>query len=114
MRRDSTVTSFLPPTKAFRCSMASSLLASTPMTALLRPKACIRMRTPPMTFSPCSSISRWSAVMYGSHSAPLRISVSTLPRPELIFTWVGKPAPPIPVIPASLTISTISLVVSLV
>ena len=33
--------------------------------------------------------------------------------PELIFTWVGKPAPPIPVMPASLTISTISSQLSL-
>ena len=40
--------------------------------------------------------------------------MSTLPRPELIFTWVGKPAPPMPVMPACFTISTISSVESLV
>ena len=31
--------------------------------------------------------------------------VSTLPRPELIFTWVGKVAPPWPTMPAFFTIS---------
>ncbi len=31
------------------------------------------------------------------------MTVSTLPRPEEIFTWVGKVAPPMPTMPASFT-----------
>ena len=33
------------------------------------------------------------------------ITVSTFPRPELIFTWVGKVAPPMPTTPAFWMIS---------
>ena len=35
------------------------------------------------------------------------ITVSTLPMPPEIFTWVGKVAPPMPTMPAFFTISTI-------
>ncbi len=35
------------------------------------------------------------------------MTVSTFPRPELIFTWVGNVAPPMPTMPAFLTISQI-------
>ena len=36
------------------------------------------------------------------------MTVFTLPMPLVIFTWVGNVAPPIPTMPAFLTISTIS------
>ena len=54
----------------------------------------------------CSTISRSSAVMYGSHSAALMIRVSTLPMAEVSFTWVGKAAPPMPTMPAWRMMST--------
>ncbi|MNJ79056.1 hypothetical protein D3C77_769630 [compost metagenome] len=49
-----------------------------------------------------SRISRSSVVMYGSHSAPLTISVriAWLGR-TLSFAALGKPAPPRPLTPAS-------------
>ena len=51
-----------------------------------------------------SSITRKSAVRYGSHSAPLRMRYSQrFPGGGLSLTDVGKPAPPIPHIPASST-----------
>ena len=40
-------------------------------------------------------------MIYGSHSAPLTSTVSTLPTADASFALVGKPAPPMPVIPAS-------------
>ena len=43
---------------------------------------------------------RSSQVMYGSHSAALTTSVSTLPR-TFSLAAVGKPAPPMPTMPAS-------------
>ena len=46
--------------------------------------------------------------MYGSHSAPLMITVSTFPIPPEILTCVGNVAPPMPTMPAFLTISTMS------
>ena len=43
-------------------------------------------------------------MMYGSHSAPFTITVSTtLPGPGLSLMKVGNPAPPRPTIPASRT-----------
>ena len=49
----------------------------------------------------CSSITRWSVVRYGSHSAPLITNVSTcLPSGIFSLACVGKPAPPSPTTPA--------------
>ena len=61
---------------------------------------------PESTFSPYSSITRWSAVIYGSHSHPFRITVSIfLSLGGTSLTWVGKVAPPSPTMPASLIFS---------
>ena len=43
---------------------------------------------------------RSSQVMYGSHSAPLTTRISALPF-TFSFAAVGKPAPPMPTMPAS-------------
>ena len=77
------------------------------------PNTRAKIFTPPSTSSGCSRRVRWSLVMYGSHSLALTITVSTLPRPELIFTWVGKVAPPMPTMPAFFTISQICSTVRL-
>ena len=49
-----------------------------------------------------SSISRWSQVRWVSHSAPFNMMVSQYcPSFTANFTWVGKDAPPMPVMPAA-------------
>ena len=60
-----------------------------------------------MISSAYSRSTLWSAVSRGSHSHPFRRMVST-GFAGFSFTQVGKPAPPIPTIPASRMISMIS------
>ncbi len=61
----------------FTASTASSLLSSMPIKACLMPVAFIMASRPSTTSSGCSNKSLWSAVIYGSHSAPFTIIVST-------------------------------------
>ena len=97
-----------------RRSMASFLLFSIPMIACLTSMAFINICIPITISSARSSIIRWSAVRYGSHSTPLIISTSALlPGGGVSFTWVGKVAPPIPTIPAAAIALTISSLVRL-
>ena len=64
------------------------------------PRAFCKMAMPSRTRSASSSISRWSAVRYGSHSTPLRIRVSMVfSSGGESLTWAGKVAPPIPTMP---------------
>ena len=64
---------------------------------------------PNTTSSGFSTINLWSAVKYGSHSAPFNITTSALlSGGGDTFTWLGNVAPPIPTIPASFMIPTIS------
>ncbi len=72
------------------------------------PLALIMSLSPRMISSDSSTISLWSQVRNGSHSTPLRITVSTFTSPSRYFTWVGKVAPPIPTRPAWSISSTIS------
>ena len=92
----------------FRESMPFCLFISTPMMTLSTPNIFARKQQPPMISCGRSSMVRSSPVMYGSHSAPLMMTVSTWPMPPEILTWVGNVAPPMPTIPAFLTISIIS------
>jgi len=56
-----------------------------------------------------STIMRWSSVRYGSHSVPFIMTVSMgLRLGGESFTWVGKPAPPIPTMPHSAILLTSS------
>ena len=52
--------------------MASGLLSSTPMYSALAPTMCAASRSPSTTAPASSTITRWSALKNGSHSAPLR------------------------------------------
>ena len=64
---------------------------------------------PPTSSAAFSRISTSSAVMYGSHSVPLRISVRIFCCGRAAsLTAVGKPAPPRPLIPASRIFSSSS------
>ncbi len=83
-----------------RALIASGLLSSIPMMVSLGCKMCSTISIPCRTSSACSCKSLSSAVMYGSHSAALTIKISVRPKPDWIFFAVGKPAPPIPEMPA--------------
>ena len=88
-------------------SIASGLFFSTPMTHLCTPIARIITRMPKCTRPGYSTIVRWSDVRYGSHSAPLMMSVCTSTSfGGASFTCVGKAAPPSPTTPASWTACT--------
>ena len=92
-----------------KCSIASGLLFSIPIKAFSTPKVFINILTPTINSSPRSSIRRWSAVRYGSHSTPLIIRYSQVsPRGIESLTCVGNVAPPIPTMP----ISCIFLIIS--
>ena len=86
---------------------ASSLLSSITMIPFSAPTVLIIALRPNTTSSAYAKSTLWSTVRYGSHSQPFKRIVST-GFAGFNFTNVGKPAPPIPTIPASLTISTIS------
>ena len=58
-------------------AIASGLLRSIPTTHFVTPRHFIITRMPNMQRSGYSAIVRWSDVRYGSHSAPLMISVCT-------------------------------------
>ena len=58
---------------------------------------------PSLSRSPSSSIVRVSAVIYGSHSAPLMQMYSTFSGSTFSLTAVGKVAPPRPTTPLSRT-----------
>ena len=93
-----------------RCLIASGLLFSTPIIHLSTERAFIRIVQPTKISSPCSSISWWSLVKYGSHSTALIIKTSALlPGGGESLTCVGNVAPPRPTIPASLILSMIAL-----
>ncbi len=94
-------------------AMASGLLRSTPITTRLAPSARIMIRAPSCTRSGYSAMMRWSVVRYGSHSAPLRMIVSTARSlGGASLTCVGNAAPPSPTTPPSCTARTISSGVS--
>ena len=91
-----------------RSLMASGLFSSIAMTPLFTFTAFIKRRRPFMTSYGLSSITRWSEVKKGSHSAPFTMTVSIVSSfGGVIFTCVGKPAPPMPTMPASRTAFTI-------
>ena len=108
-----TNTSMLPIFATFSCinSMASGLLSSITMIPFSAPVVFRIAFRPKIMSSANSRRTLWSAVKYGSHSHPLRRMVST-GLAGFSLTQVGKPAPPIPTIPASFTISMISSGVS--
>ena len=86
---------------AFSLAMAWALLSSTASTIRLGTRILARIIMPSST---CSGLVRSrvsSAVMYGSHSQPLAMRVSTLPMADRAFTLPGKAAPPMPTMPAS-------------
>ena len=103
----STTISTLPSMSANAFSIAaiaSGLFASIAILTAGMPSTLRMISTPRRTRSARSSMRWWSAQRYGSHSAPLRMRYSQrLPGGGLSFTHVGKPAPPIPQMPASLT-----------
>ncbi len=80
--------------------MASGLLSSIPMIVSFGLRICSTISIPWISSSACSCISLSSAVMYGSHSAAFTIRISVRAMPDWIFFAVGKPAPPIPEMPA--------------
>ena len=55
--------------------MASGLFSSMPMMNSSLPRNCLSSSMPFWIRSPCSSMTRWSQVMKGSHSAPLMSTV---------------------------------------
>ncbi len=81
--------------------IASGLLLSMPIIIRFISKYFATANIPSITRSEFSSISLWSAVIYGSHSAALINKVST-GFGGFTFTWVGKPPPPRPTKPDSL------------
>ena len=88
--------------RSARNAIASGLFPSMPRYAFERPRIFRSIRVPPMIASACSSMSRWSAVRYGSHSTPFRMSASIrFSFGGVSFTWVGNAAPPRPTTPAS-------------
>ena len=93
------------PAAAFRiASMASGLLSSMAITPRRTPVARRMSLSPSTMRGPFSSMLRWSAVRYGSHSAPLRMTISAcLSGGTFILTCVGNDAPPMPQMPASST-----------
>ena len=109
-----TNTSISPILATFSCinSMASCLLSSITMIPFWAPVVLRTARRPKIISSAYSRSTLWSAVKSGSHSHPLRRMVST-GFAGFSLTQVGKPAPPIPTIPASRMISMISSGVSL-
>ena len=104
-----TNTSMFPISATFFCinSMASGLLSSITMIPFSAPVVLRTAFRPKIMSSAYSRSTLWSAVNRGSHSHPLRRMVST-GLAGLSLTQVGKPAPPIPTIPASRMISMIS------
>ena len=97
---------------AAACALATELVAhragspDAPMAILTAgPPRILRMiSTPTRMRSARSSITRKSAVRYGSHSAPFRTRYSQrLFGGGLSLTAVGKPAPPMPQMPACST-----------
>ena len=108
-----TKTSIFPISATFSCinSIASCLLSSMTMMPFSAPVVLRIAFRPKIISSANSRRTLWSAVKYGSHSHPLRRMVST-GFAGFSLTQVGKPAPPIPTIPASFTISMISSGVS--
>ena len=85
-------------------AIASGLFSSTAMRTAGCPSTLRIISTPTRILSARSSITRKSAVRYGSHSAPLRIRYSQrLFGGGLSLTTVGNPAPPMPQMPASST-----------
>ena len=93
--------------------IASGLFSSMPIKPLVTLAAFMSSSTPTSTSSAFSSIRRWSAVRYGSHSTALMMTHSGLNcGGGMSFTWVGKQAPPIPTMPAFFTFSIISSGVS--
>ena len=90
------------PATFCRASAASGLLSSTPMYSAFAPTIFAARRRPSSTASASSSITRWSALKNGSHSAPLRMTVSMgLSLGGESLTWVGNVAPPMPTTPAA-------------
>ena len=76
------------------------------MSSVWAPTILAARRRPSSTASASSSITRWSALRKGSHSAPLRMTVSMgLSLGGESLTWVGNVAPPKPTMPASRTAS---------
>ena len=104
-----TNTSIFPisATFSFINSIASGLLSSITIIPFSAPVVLRIAFRPKIISSAYARRTLWSAVRYGSHSHPLRRIVST-GFAGFSLTQVGKPAPPIPTIPASFTISMIS------
>ncbi len=89
------------PMAARTAAMASGLLSSMPISTSCGWIKCARISIPATSSAAFSRISRSSAVMYGSHSVPLMISVRMrCVGGGVSLTAVGKPAPPRPLIPA--------------
>ena len=107
VRRSTGVTAAFPAHASESAANASFLFASTPMSVRPAPSAVISSSAPRTTSAARSVIRRQSQVMYGSHSAPFRTSVSTAFFGASL-TCVGNPAPPIPIMPHSLTLAIIS------
>ena len=94
----------LPWAACSRAWKASFLLASTPMMQREALRILCKMATPCNTPWARSSITRWSALRYGSHSAPLSSRKSIfLSLGGESLTWAGKVAPPMPTMPPSNT-----------
>ncbi|MCY1412758.1 hypothetical protein D9M71_281730 [compost metagenome] len=82
--------------------MASGLLSSMPISTSSGWISWARMSMPLTSSLALSRISISSAVMYGSHSVPLRIRVWIFCSGRAVsLTAVGKPAPPRPLMPAA-------------
>ena len=107
--RPTTSTSGYGSAALVTASIASSLFTSIPIYPLWTSNALITALIPNTTSSGISTINLWSAVKYGSHSAPLSIITSMFESGGGDnFTCVGNVAPPIPTIPASCMIFMIS------
>ena len=107
--KPTTSTSEYPSAALVTASIASGLFTSIPIYPLCTSNAFITALIPNTTSSGCSTINLWSAVKYGSHSAPFSIITSIFESGGGDnFTCVGNVAPPIPTIPASCIIFIIS------
>ena len=85
-------------------AIASGLFASMAILTAGPPRTLRMISTPTRMRSARSSITRKSAVRYGSHSAPFSTRYSQrLVGGGLSLTAVGKPAPPMPQMPACST-----------
>ena len=90
--------------RSVSCSMASGLFFSMPMMYSSEPRNLFSSLMPSSIRSPCSSITRWSLVMKGSHSAPLIRTVEIwLFCAAASLAHTGKAAPPSPTTPLSRT-----------